>query len=264
MSAGFTGGEVILDVRGASKIYAGGAGQVVALQEMSLELRAGEVTGVIGPSGSGKTTFLMIAGLLEQPSRGEVRFRSQVVSTPDAHLNSLRDFRRTTIGFVFQKGHLIPFLTALENVQIALEINDARRNDARDRARELLVELGLGDRLGNYPSQLSGGEQQRVSIARALANRPALILADEPTAALDGARGLQVMELFRRLADELGVAVCVVTHDPRWNHFFDGIASLRDGRLDSLAVPGRQVRVAGGDPALLAASRVEDERQHRS
>jgi putative ABC transport system ATP-binding protein len=198
---------------------------------MTLDLKAGEVTGIVGPSGSGKTTFLMIAGLLEPPTLGEVRYRGEAISFPKAELNKLRDFRRTKIGFVFQKGHLIPFLTALENVQVALEINDVSAKAARDRACELLERLGIGHRMNNYPSQLSGGEQQRVSIARALANQPILILGDEPTAALDGSRGYQVMMLFRKLADEQKVAVCVVTHDPRWSQVFDRIVQLSDGKM---------------------------------
>ena len=221
---------MVLEVRNASKIYQSGDSQVIALADMTLGLRAGEVTGIVGPSGSGKTTFLMIAGLLEPPTRGDVWYNGEIISHPKTELNRLRDFRRTKIGFVFQKGHLIPFLTALENVQVALEINSVKGAVARNSAREVLEQLGIGYRLHNYPSQLSGGEQQRVSIARALANEPILILADEPTAALDGPRGYQVMRLFRQLADDRKVAVCVVTHDPRWSEFFDRIVKLSDGR----------------------------------
>jgi len=222
---------MVLEVREASMIYRSGDTTVIALEDMSLALKAGEVTGIIGPSGSGKTTFLMIAGLLERPTHGEVRYQNEVISHPSTELNRLRDFRRTKIGFVFQKGQLIPFLTAVENVQVALEINDVGARTARVRARALLEQFEMGHRADNYPSQLSGGEQQRVSIARALANQPVLILADEPTAALDGARGDQVMKLFRQLADGGDVAVCVVTHDPRWSKYFDKIVELNDGRV---------------------------------
>jgi putative ABC transport system ATP-binding protein len=240
----------VLDIRNASKIYQG-INDVVALADVTLSFAAGQVTGIVGPSGSGKTTFLLIAGLLEPPSKGEVRFLGNVVSDSRARLNSLRDLRRNQIGFVFQKGHLIPFLNALENVQVALEINDMGARAARKRARELLEEFGMKDRIGNYPKQLSGGEQQRVSIARALANHPAVILADEPTAALDGKRGYQVMTLFRELADQHNVAVGVVTHDPRWLGFFDRIARLSDGRLVDILEHTRKRDVA------LTAERLE-------
>jgi putative ABC transport system ATP-binding protein len=221
---------MLLEVLNVGKVYDTGAAKVVALADTSLKLGAGTLSGIIGPSGSGKTTLLMISGLLEPPSTGEVRFEGRLVSHPKAHLNELRDFRRKHIGFVFQKANLIPFLSAAENVAIALEINDADPVVARDKSHELLDKLGLGHRLDNYPSQLSGGEQQRVSIARALANDPKIILADEPTAALDGRRAQQVMELFSDLAKRQQVAICVVTHDARWNRFFDTMLELEDGR----------------------------------
>ncbi|MBN2107754.1 MAG: ATP-binding cassette domain-containing protein, partial [Deltaproteobacteria bacterium] len=143
----------------------------------------------------------------------------------------LRAFRRTHIGYIFQKSNLIPFLTALENVQVALEINSLGPARARARALELLEYLGVADRAGNYPSMLSGGQQQRVAVARALANRPAVILADEPTAALDSHRGRQVMELFRKVAHEQEGAVIVVTHDHRALDVFDTIHEMEDGLL---------------------------------
>jgi putative ABC transport system ATP-binding protein len=237
----------VLEVRNASKIYRGGSSEVVALADMSLSLAAGEITGIMGPSGSGKTTFLMIAGLLEPPTQGQILFSGTVISDPKTQLNRLRDLRRKEIGFVFQKGQLIPFLTAVENVQVALEINDTASHVARKRAGELLNQFGLADRQDNYPAQLSGGEQQRVSIARALANEPAVILADEPTAALDGPRGHQVMTLFRELADKYNVAVCVVTHDPRWSMFFDRVVRLSDGRLTECI---EQTRTAEPAPTI--------------
>jgi putative ABC transport system ATP-binding protein len=247
----------VLEVRNASKIYQGGTNEVVALADVTLSLAAGQVAGIVGPSGSGKTTFLLIAGLLEPPTKGEVRFFDKPVSDPRTKLNSLRDLRRSQIGFVFQKGQLIPFLNAVENVQIALEINDIAGKAARNRAHQLLNEFGLKDRTENYPKQLSGGEQQRVSIARALANNPAVILADEPTAALDGPRGHQVMTLFRGLADLHNVAVCVVTHDPRWSGFFDRIARLSDGRLVDIVEHNRTsegAQTAGRSASAFAAT----------
>lgn len=220
---------VLLRVERASKIYQNGGRATTVLDDVSLDLRAGRLTGIMGPSGSGKTTLLMIAGLLEPPTIGAVRFGGEIVSHAEARLDDLRDFRRRHIGFVFQKANLIPFLNATENVAIAMEINDVPAAQAADRARGLLHRLGLGERLTSLPNQLSGGEQQRVSIARALANNPDLILADEPTAALDGGRAEQVVSLFRELAKERQVAVCVVTHDTRWVRLFDDVLYLEDG-----------------------------------
>jgi putative ABC transport system ATP-binding protein len=240
LNRAFEVGEAVVEVVNATKSYKSGDSEVIALAEVTLPLRAGEVTGIVGPSGSGKTTFLMIAGVLEPPTRGEVRYRNKIIAQPNTRLNTLREFRRTHIGFVFQKANLIPFLTAIENVQVALEINGVKGRVARHRARELMDQLGIGHRINNYPSQLSGGEQQRVSIARAISNDPVLLLADEPTAALDGQRGQQVMSLFRQLADERRVAVCVVTHDPRWSNLFDQIAQMSDGRVADLRVMARE------------------------
>lgn len=219
-----------LEVRSASKVYESGGSRVTALAAATLKLRAGAVTSVMGPSGSGKTTLLMIAGLLEPPTSGEVLFDGNIISHPAAKLNDLRAFRRGHFGFVFQKANLIPFLTAAENVAIAMQVNDVGRREAQQRTARLLDSLGIGHRAGNYPSQLSGGEQQRVSIARALANEPTVILADEPTAALDGTRAEMVMKVFRDLADSGDVAICVVTHDTRWMSYFDATLELQDGR----------------------------------
>lgn len=161
-----------LEVRSASEVYKSGGSPVTALAEGSLTLSPGAVSGIVGPSGSGKTTLLIIAGLLEAPTTGEVLFDGKVISRPRAKLNELRTFRRTHLGFVFQKANLIPFLTAAENVAIAMQVNDVGRQQAQLRAARLLDALGMGHRRSNYPSQLSGGEQQRVWIARALANDP--------------------------------------------------------------------------------------------
>ncbi len=229
-----------LEVRNASKVYESGGSQVTALASGSLVLNPGTVTGIVGPSGSGKTTLLMIAGLLETPTAGEVLFDGKVISRAGAKLNDLRAFRRTHLGFVFQKANLIPFLTAAENVAVAMQVNDVGRQQAQSRALRLLEALGVGHRATNYPKQLSGGEQQRVSIARALANDPTVILADEPTAALDGTRAELVMQVFRQLATTRKVAICVVTHDTRWMPYFDSMLELEDGR--------EKVHAEGGPP----------------
>lgn len=228
-------GTPLLSVRNAARHYQSGETVVRALDGVSLEAHAGELIGVMGPSGSGKSTLLLVCGLLEPPSAGEVYIRDRLVSYPGADLDKLRGFRRDHIGFVFQKANLIPFLTAAENVAIALEIADVEPWSARDYAAQLLEALDLGHRIDNRPSRLSGGEQQRVAVARALANDPPLILADEPTAALDSVRGRQVMELFRRIAVDRGACVMVVTHDPRSLDLFDRVIELSDGRITSEA-----------------------------
>lgn len=149
----------------------------------------------------------------------------------DRALVDLRTFRRKHLGFIFQKANLIPFLNAVENVQIAMEMNDIATPEARRRAMDLLNYLGVADRARNLPEALSGGQQQRVAVARALANEPSLVLADEPTAALDSHRGRQVMELFRKVAHDRGAGVVVVTHDQRALDVFDKIYEMEDGQL---------------------------------
>lgn len=237
--------DVVLSVRNARKYYPSGDSITRALDGVSLDVRAGELVGIFGPSGSGKSTFLLIAGLLELPTGGEVIVAGQHVSDPTAELDRLRDFRRRHIGFVFQKANLIPFLTAVENVALALEIDDAPAGPSREYAIELLRALDLAHRIDNRPTQLSGGEQQRVAVARALANDPPLILADEPSAALDSVRGRQVMQLFRRIATERKAGVAVVTHDPRSLDLFDRIVELEDGRIS--AVKAGQAQLSSFD-----------------
>jgi putative ABC transport system ATP-binding protein len=189
-----------------TKVYGSGNTEIIAMRDASMQVRHGEVVALLGPSGSGKSTFLTAIGLINPPSSGRVFIGGRLVlDGSQAHTN-LRNFRRRHLGFVFQKSNLIPFLSAVENVQIALELNGETSGAARKRAMELLEDLGVGDRAGNMPSMLSGGQQQRVAVARALGNRPSVILADEPTAALDSHRGRQVMELFAQVAHERGQA----------------------------------------------------------
>jgi putative ABC transport system ATP-binding protein len=212
-----------------TKVYGSGNTEVIAMRDASMQVRPGEVVALLGPSGSGKSTFLTAVGLINPPTSGRVVIRGQLVlDGPTAHAN-LRTFRRRHVGFVFQKSNLIPFLTAVENVQIALELNAVPPGTARRRALELLDYLGVSERAENLPSMLSGGQQQRVAVARALANRPHVILADEPTAALDSHRGRQVMELFAQVAHEQGAGVIVVTHDHRALDVFDTIYAMEDG-----------------------------------
>jgi len=205
-------------------------------------VKAGQCAALVGPSGAGKSTFLTAVGLINPPTSGRIRIGGRVVMDgPDA-LTNARTFRRKHIGYVSQKTNLIRFLSARENVQIALELNGESGRAARHRAMELLDYLGVGQRAGGYPPELSGGEQQRVAIARALANRPSLILADEPTAALDSKRGRQVMELFRKVAHEQGAAVIVVTHDHRALDVFDVIYEMEDGVIRPAALSHAEAR----------------------
>lgn len=216
-----------------TKIYGSGNTEVVAMRDVSMEIQQGEVVALLGPSGSGKSTFLTAVGLINRPTSGQVHIGGELVLDGQTAKTDLRAFRRQHIGFVFQKSNLIPFLSAVENVQIAMELNGQSKGAARQRAMELLDYLGVADRAKNRPSMLSGGQQQRVAVARALANQPSVILADEPTAALDGFRGRQVMELFAKVAHQQSAGVVVVTHDHRSLDVFDRTYEMEDGRIRS-------------------------------
>ena len=226
---------------GLTKIYGAGNTEVVAMHDVSLRIERGEVVALLGPSGAGKSTLLTAIGLINPPTAGRIHIGGQLVMDAEQPAVDLCRFRREHLGFVFQKANLIPFLNALENVQVALEINNSPSRMARRRAMELLDYLGVAERAHNLPDTLSGGQQQRVAVARALANEPNLILADEPTAALDGHRGRQVMELFRKVAHERGAGVIVVTHDHRALEVFDRVLEMEDGMLrpaqKTLSVP---------------------------
>lgn len=224
-----------LETEGLTKVYGSGHTEVVALRDATMRVRRGEIVALLGPSGAGKSTFLLCVGLINPPTRGRVAIGGQPVVDGPQVLADLRRFRRENIGFVFQKSNLIPFLNAVENVQVVGELIGRRPAVARRRAMELLDALGVGPRALNMPTQLSGGEQQRVTVARALANQPSLILADEPTAALDSERGRQVMELFRDVAHQHGTGVIVVTHDHRALDVFDTIYEMEDGVLQPAA-----------------------------
>jgi len=220
-----------VEALGLTKVYGSGNTEVQALRGVDLSLARGEVIALLGPSGAGKTTLLTIIGLVTPPTAGRIVMEGKPVVSEDRFVVDVRTFRRRHMGFVFQKANLIPFLTAAENVRIAMEINDYSPRAARNRAMELLDYLGVANRADYYPKTLSGGEQQRVAVARALANSPSLILADEPTAALDSVRGRQVMELFRKVAHEQKAAVMVVTHDHRALDVFDRAMEMEDGLI---------------------------------
>ena len=223
--------NLAIETRGLTKVYGSGNTEVVAMRDATMAVRRGEVIALLGPSGAGKSTFLTAVGLINPPTSGQIYISGVLVLDGPIPWVNLRSFRRKQIGYVFQKSNLIPFLSARENVQIALELNGANPRHARRRTLELLEELGVADRAENAPSMLSGGEQQRAAIARALANDPSVILADEPTAALDSHRGRQVMELFRGVAHEHGAGVIVVTHDHRTLEVFDTIYEMEDGLI---------------------------------
>lgn len=244
MSAAAPSTVPAVEAAGLTKIYGRGNTEVVALREVSLCLQPGEVVALLGPSGAGKSTLLSALGLINPPTAGRISIAGVPVQDGVRALTNLARFRRQRLGFVFQKANLIPFLNALQNVQVALEINDVPPRVARRRAMELLDYLGVADRARNLPDALSGGQQQRVAVARALANEPSLLLADEPTAALDGARGRQVMELFGKVAHERGAGVMVVTHDHRALDVFDRVLEMEDGQLR----PGQKLELHKENP----------------
>lgn len=220
-----------ISVRDLTKTYGEGAAEVRALSGVNLDVESGEVTLLMGPSGSGKTTLLSIMGCILRPTSGSVRIRGREV----ANLNEkqLPRVRLDHIGFIFQGFNLFPTLTANENVELALDLKGVRGKAAQRRAAELLDRVGLADKRGTFPSDLSGGQKQRVAIARALAGEPEVILADEPTAALDYQSGRAVIEMLRDLAHHQGRAVVVVTHDSRMLEFGDRIIHIEDGRISA-------------------------------
>lgn len=214
-------------LRDVTLTYGQGATAFTALRGITLDVRAGEMTLLLGPSGSGKTTLLQVMGCLLRASSGEVELFGQSLATRD--LDALTALRLRHFGFVFQHYNLFPTLRAWENVAVTLDLKRFPRERFRAEALDLLERLGLGDRAEAYPAQLSGGQKQRVAIARAIAGRPQVVLADEPTAALDGKTGVGVAAVLRDLAREYGCAVVVVSHDPRMLPFADRVVTLEDG-----------------------------------
>lgn len=231
--------NLAVEASGLTKIYGRGNTEVHALRGVDLSLSRGEVIALLGPSGAGKSTLLTIIGLVNTPTTGQITMDGKPVVQDGRFVVDVRTFRRRHMGFVFQKANLIPFLTAAENVRVAMEINDESPRSAKRRAMELLDYLGVADRGDHYPNMLSGGQQQRVAVARALANQPSLILADEPTAALDSVRGRQVMDLFRKVAHEQQAGVVVVTHDHRALDVFDRALEMEDGLILGTPVAAR-------------------------
>ena len=221
-----------VSLRNISMTFGTGATRVDALQDISMDVMAGEVVGLRGPSGSGKSTLLNIIGCVLEPSKGLMWLDGEAIYDKRWLRADLRKLRLDKIGFIFQFHNLIPFLTSLENVSLVLDLAGVEAPKARDRARELLRYLGVDHRENSMPANLSGGEAQRVAIARALANNPGIILADEPTAALDSERAGAVMDLLKSIAREQNAAVVIVTHDEKIFSRFDRIYNLREGHLE--------------------------------
>jgi putative ABC transport system ATP-binding protein len=223
----------VVHIERLTKVYGSGHTAVTALRDATLTVRRGELVAILGPSGSGKTTLLTaIAGIIE-PTSGRICIGKTCVYEDRWKVRDLRRFRREHLGFIFQSHNLVPFLTARENVLVSLQINGVTGARAAAIANQLLEYLGVGERRHHLPEKLSGGEQQRVAIARALANSPPVILADEPTAALDTERGQSVMALFRRIARDKGSAVICVTHDQRMIEGFDHTYQVKDGKISA-------------------------------
>jgi putative ABC transport system ATP-binding protein len=235
-----------LELRRVSKVYGSGPSEVNALSEVDLAVERGELVAVMGPSGSGKSTLLTIAGSLEQPSHGEVLVDG--IDLASVSGSERARMRRRSIGYVFQDFNLLPGLTAIENVTLPLELDGLRARDARAAGRRALEELAIAERADHYPDELSGGERQRVAIARAIVGERGLLLADEPTGALDSVNGESVMRLLRA-ATHRGVAGVVVTHEAQLASWADRVVFLRDGHVvdQTAPPPGPDSLLAAGD-----------------
>ncbi|HMB73133.1 MAG TPA: ABC transporter ATP-binding protein [Gammaproteobacteria bacterium] len=222
--------EPIIDARQVRKAYEMSANKVWALKGVDVTIEPGEFVAVMGPSGSGKSTFMNLAGCLDRPTEGTLLLNGEDVSQLDAE--ALSKLRNRYLGFVFQQFNLLPRTDAVENVCLPLLYSDVPEKEWRDRACARLEQVGLGDRMDHHPAQLSGGQQQRVAIARALVNDPILLLADEPTGALDTHTGQEIMELFQSLNDD-GKTIVLVTHEPEIAEYAKRHLVFRDGELVS-------------------------------
>lgn len=221
--------EAVIEAVDVAKVLGTGAARVQALNGISLSVRSGELALLMGPSGSGKTTLLSILGCILTPTAGTVRVLGR--STEGAKPEDLAKLRRDHIGFVFQTYHLFPTLNATDNVRLALDVRDKRPRWTTGKAREALGQVGLSHKVRAYPRELSSGQQQRVAIARAIVGNASIILADEPTAALDSENGRAIMEILNAVARGGSRGVLVVTHDPRLVAFADRIIHIEDGRI---------------------------------
>jgi putative ABC transport system ATP-binding protein len=220
---------LVMQATGIAKDLGHGAAQIRALKGVDLALKGGELTLLMGPSGSGKTTLLSILGCMLTPTEGTVQVRGDSIAGKAPE--DLAKLRRENIGFVFQSYHLFPTLTAADNVRLALDVRGENGKAARDKSHAALARVGLSGKTGNFPRELSGGEQQRVAIARAVVGDPSVILADEPTAALDSENGKAIMGILAEIAKDPGRGVLVVTHDPRLVPFACRIVQIEDGLI---------------------------------
>ncbi len=233
----------MIELEGITKVYQMGQVQVHALRGMSLRIEPGEWVSIVGPSGSGKSTLMHIIGCLDTPTSGSYRLNGLEVSSMDE--KSLSTVRNQEIGFVFQMFNLLPRISALKQVMLPMQYARGKAKlplrKRREIAAKALEMVGLGDRLNHHPAELSGGEQQRIAIARALVNNPSIILADEPTGNLDTQSGAEVMEIFRKLHRERGIIIVVVTHDDEIAGMAERIVHLRDGLIvDDVGVGGEK------------------------
>jgi len=230
----------ILEFDDVVKSFGAGVTEVRALRGVSFTVEPGELVAIMGPSGCGKSTLLHLAGGLEQPSAGSIRVEGRELAGLD--LATQRELRRDAVGYVFQRLNLIPSLTAIENVMLPLELAGVRSGDARHSAMEALERVDLHEQLDRYPDDFSGGQQQRIAIARAIVGRRKLLLADEPTGSLDTANADEIIALLASLPREHHTAVVLVTHEPRFAAWADRVIFLRDGRVVDETVPAGAAR----------------------
>jgi len=230
----------VIRLEDVTRVYKIGEVETYALRGLTLTVEEGEFTALVGPSGSGKTTALQVMGCLDKPTSGRVLLKGEDVSKLSGSKRA--DLRRGSIGFVFQFFALLPGLNAYENIELPLLLARKNGRQRKERVTELLEAVGLSDRAQHRPDQMSGGEQQRVAVARALATNPILILADEPTANLDTDNGRQVMEIMLRLNEETGTTFVCATHDPRVVAFARRVVELRDGKVSDDRLPRGNAR----------------------
>jgi putative ABC transport system ATP-binding protein len=221
--------DIMIEATEITQVLGQGAGRVDALKSITMSLAGGELALLMGPSGSGKTTLLSVLGCMLSPTTGTVRIRGR--STTGLGPEQLADLRRKNVGFVFQSYHLFPTLTAAENVRLALDVRGDRSPLAQTKVNKALATVGLTHKANAFPRELSGGEQQRVAIARAIVGEPSIVLADEPTAALDSENGQAVMTVLAQIAKDPARALFIVTHDPRIMPFADRVLRIEDGRI---------------------------------